>query len=220
METTPKDPATRSLAALLESVLDAENEKGILIRDLTEAVGRRSFGLLLAALALPSALPVPAPGYSTPFGIGIALIAWQMLTGRQTLWLPKKLQAMHLPFGLIKKMMRASKRLSSMTQHLIRPRWPWVYSRSGQIGIAIMILSMACLIILPIPLTNTFPAMIVFAVSISLSEEDGLLSIATLGIGLVAVGLYGSFFYLLFTQGSEVFENITHWIQDMFYFWT
>ena len=31
------------------------------------------FGIVLLLLAFPSALPVPAPGYSTPFGIMIFL---------------------------------------------------------------------------------------------------------------------------------------------------
>ena len=37
--------------------------------DILELAGERVFGFLFVILALPSALPVPAPGYSIPFGI-------------------------------------------------------------------------------------------------------------------------------------------------------
>ena len=36
--------------------------------DLLELAGKRVFGFLFVILSLPSALPVPAPGYSIPFG--------------------------------------------------------------------------------------------------------------------------------------------------------
>jgi len=55
-----------------------------------ERIGDRGFGVLLIILSLPSALPVPAPGYSTPFGILIAVLALQMIAGRTTPWLPER----------------------------------------------------------------------------------------------------------------------------------
>ena len=61
------------------------------ISEVARAVGEKGFGMLLVVLSLPSALPVPAPGYSTPFGLVMALIALQMVCGRRTVWLPYKI---------------------------------------------------------------------------------------------------------------------------------
>ncbi len=41
----------------------------VTLADILLLAKERIFGFLLVILSLPSALPVPAPGYSTPFGI-------------------------------------------------------------------------------------------------------------------------------------------------------
>ncbi len=64
-----------SLGKTLQELLKADDENGISISEVARAVGEKGFGLLLIVLSLPSALPVPAPGYSTPFGLVMALIA-------------------------------------------------------------------------------------------------------------------------------------------------
>ncbi len=197
-----------SLAKTLESVLSSHKGKGSLIGELTEAVREKGFGLLLIILSLPSALPIPAPGYSTPFGLAIAIIAIQMLAGCQTVWLPEKIKGMHIHTGLAEKAIRTASKFLLLIEHLIKPRQHWIVSRSGQAGLATIILIMACLMMLPIPLTNTFPAMVIFTIGVSLSEEDGLLAIAAFGFGIVAVALYSYVIYLVITQGPEAIESI------------
>lgn len=53
--------------------------------------GERVFGFLFVILSLPSALPVPAPGYSIPFGVLMLILAIQLIVGAKTPWLPKKM---------------------------------------------------------------------------------------------------------------------------------
>jgi hypothetical protein len=213
MQTAHTTPSHTSLADTLESTLASEHEHGPSIGEITEAVGEKGFGLLLVVLSLPSALPVPAPGYSTPFGIVIALIALQMLLGRPVVWLPARLKRIRLKPSLAKKMIGAATKFLRAVEHLIRPRQLWIRSRVGQSGLAIVIIIMACLMILPIPLTNTFPAMVIFLIGIGLSEDDGLLAIGAFISGCAAVVLYGYIIYLVLTQGPEAVEGIKDWIK-------
>jgi hypothetical protein len=213
MQKPPTDTAHTSLAETLESILASEHEDGPSIGEITDAVGEKGFGLLLIVLSLPSALPVPAPGYSTPFGIVIALIALQMLLGRHTVWLPTRLQRIRIKPSLANKMIGAASKFLRTIEHLIRPRQLWIRSRTGQSGLAMVILIMACLMMLPIPLTNTAPAMVIFLIGIGLSEEDGLLAIGAFAIGCAAVVLYGYIIYLVITQGPEAVEGIKDWIK-------
>jgi hypothetical protein len=213
MQTSANDTAHSSLAATLESTLASKHEQGPSIGEITDAVGEKGFGLLLIVLSLPSALPVPAPGYSTPFGIVIALIALQMLLGRQTVWLPARLQSIRIKPSLAKKMIGAASKFLRTIEHLIRPRQRWIRSRAGQSALAIVILIMACLMMLPIPLTNTMPAMVIFLIGIGLAEDDGLLAIGAFAIGCAAVVLYGFIIYLVVTQGPEAAEGIKDWIK-------
>lgn len=204
----------RPLGEALEELLRSEDERGPSIGEITEAVGEKGFGLILMVLSLPSALPVPAPGYSTPFGIVIALIALQMILGRQALWVPKRLKNVRIKPSLAWTMLGAASRFLKKIERWIRPRQRWIRSRPGQAALAAVILIMACLMMLPIPLTNTFPAMVIFLIGVGLSEEDGLLAIAAFGVGLLAVALYAGIIYLLLTQGHEAVDRIKDWIRS------
>ena len=89
----PTEDASQALplGETLQKLLNTDDSRGLSINEVTCAVGEKGFGLLLIVLSLPSALPIPAPGYSTPFGVVMALIALQMICGRKAIWLPKRL---------------------------------------------------------------------------------------------------------------------------------
>ncbi|MFU8847144.1 MAG: exopolysaccharide biosynthesis protein [Opitutales bacterium] len=212
MQTDQDQSKQIALGDALEALLRTGNERGPSIGESTEAVGEKGFGLILMVLALPSALPVPAPGYSTPFGIVIGLIALQMMLGRQALWIPEKLKAVRIKPNLAKRMLGAAVKFLKKIECFIRPRQHWIRSRPGQAGLATVIFIMACLMIFPIPLTNTLPAMVIFLIGVGLSEEDGLLALAAFALGLLAVALYAGIIYLFLTQGPEAIEGIKDWI--------
>jgi len=203
------------LGEALETLLWAEDSRGPSIGEITKTVGEKGFGLILMVLSLPSALPVPAPGYSTPFGIVIALIALQMILGREVLWLPKRFETVRIKPSLARTMLGAAAKFLKKIERFIRPRQRWIRSRSGQAGLAIVIFIMACLMMLPIPLTNTFPAMVIFLIGVGLSEEDGLLAISAFGVGCLAVLLYAGIIYLTLTQGPEAIEGLKDWIKSL-----
>jgi hypothetical protein len=59
--------------------------------DMAEFLGERSIGGLLLILALPMALPVPAPGISVLFGVPLIVISAQLALGYRRAWLPARL---------------------------------------------------------------------------------------------------------------------------------
>ena len=81
-----------SLKEILEHTLEISKNQSLKVSELFNHLGSKGFGVVLVFLSLPSALPVPAPGYSTPFGIAIALIAFQILIGRSVLETPKSIE--------------------------------------------------------------------------------------------------------------------------------
>ena len=220
MQTEPSENQHRSLADALEYCLKqpeaaTDSNPGPSIGELCQAVGEKGFGLLLVILSLPSALPLPAPGYSTPFGIALTLIAFQILAGRRSLWLPEKLNNLRIQPKLANKMVHAASRILRTVERWIQPRQRWIRSRTGQAAMATLILFMSALMILPIPLTNTLPAMVIFLIGVGLSEEDGLLAILAFAIGLVTVALYLGIIYLLITQGPEAIDALKDWIKQL-----
>ena len=179
-----------SLSQNLQDLLSGYSGQPIPLGDIFTRVGDKGFGILLIFLSLPSALPVPAPGYSTPFGILLAVLGLQMLVGRRTPWLPARVAQKQIPAKLGTKMLGAAVSFFDKIEHLIRPRMQWVSSRFGQAILGLLVIAMACLMILPIPLTNTAPAMVIFLIGVALAEDDGLFALLAAVAGLAAVALY------------------------------
>jgi hypothetical protein len=210
---TESNDGQASLAQVLQSALRHPEGEDQSIGNLTQEIGDKGFGILLIILSLPSALPVPAPGYSTPFGIAIMLIALQMLNGRHSLWLPQRIRKVKIPANLCKGMANAATKFLNASERWIKPRQRWIASRAGHAALASVVAIMAALMILPIPLTNTFPAMVIFLIGIGLAEEDGLLALLAFAIGVMAVLLYSYIVYLLITEGPEAVYQIKEWIK-------
>ena len=216
MQTNKEVTSHHSLADTLESVLAAQNVEGPSIEELTTAVGDKGFGVLLMLLSLPSALPIPAPGYSIPFGIAMAIIAAQILVGRDTVWLPARILRCRIHPKLAAKMVGAGAAFLRRIEKLIKPRWRWMHSKTGHSLLSIIILLMALFMMIPIPGTNTLPAMAIFVIGVSMAEEDGLVAVGAVLCSILAAAVSGSIVYLFYTRGPEAAEGVKHWIKGLF----
>jgi hypothetical protein len=204
-----------SLSTTLRELI-ARDESGadVSIANVFQRIGDRGFGLLLVILSLPSALPIPAAGYSTPFGILLAILGLQMVFGRKTPWLPAWAGKHKLSGGFVEKMIGLSAKFFRYIEVFIRPRMRWVGSRAGLPFMGALVIIMACLMILPIPLTNTFPAFVIFLIGVGLTEEDGLFCLCASALAVASVALYGYVIYLFVTFGVEGVERLKNLIKS------
>ncbi|MEN9229869.1 MAG: exopolysaccharide biosynthesis protein [Thermostichus sp. DG02_5_bins_236] len=151
-------------------------EERIRIEQILKLTGERSFGLFLVVLSLPSALPVPAPGYSTPFGFFILLLAVQLAAGRTTPWLPPQVLNKSIQLKQFQKLVQVAIPWLQRIEKISRPRWTSLCTtRLGQGVLGTLISLMGISMIIPIPGTNTLPAIGVFITAFGLMEEDGIL---------------------------------------------
>ena len=215
MQNDTSESSHLSLAETLEQTLAGDQEKGPSIGELTSAVGDKGFGLLLMILSLPSALPVPAPGYSIPFGVAMALIAVQIFIGREHLSLPKKVNSIRIPAKLASKMVGSGAKFLRKIETLIKPRQQWMHSQAGHATLAVVIFIMATFMMIPIPGTNTMPAMAIFIIGVSMAEEDGLIAIGAVLAAILAATISGIILYLAITQGPEAVETFKDWIKGL-----
>ncbi|MCD8482804.1 MAG: exopolysaccharide biosynthesis protein, partial [Verrucomicrobia bacterium] len=103
----------------------------------------------------------------------------------------------------------------SKVEWIIKPRLRWIGKRSGRVGMGFLVFCMAALMIVPIPLTNTLPAMVIFLIGVGLSEEDGLFAIFACALGVLAVLLYGALIYAFIAFGPEVIGHIKDWLRAL-----
>jgi hypothetical protein len=190
-----------TLSADLEGVINKKDGHHIHIGDFVSVAGDRAFGVVLILLSLPSALPIPAAGISTPLGIIMFLIALQMIFGRETLWIPKKMTKYRLTKKSATKMVHGLGWVLRQAEHIVKPRYYWIHTRAGHVYIGILVALLSIVMQMPIPLTNTLPAMMIFLLAVSLTEDDGLVAVLA-GLvascvillyiaGFVAIGFYG-----------------------------
>jgi hypothetical protein len=167
------------------------------LKEVLDLAGERTFGFLFVLLALPSALPVPAPGYSVPFGIVIFLLAVQLMIGRSRPWVPEGWKTHQFELATVQKIIGAGTPWLRRLEAIARPRLtPVCTSLPGRVVIGTAIALMAISMMLPIPLTNTMPAIGIFVTGFGLLDDDGAISLG--GLVLCLLGAILTTLILLF----------------------
>ncbi len=149
-------------------------------------LGAPAFMLLLA---LPFCLPVTLPGVSVPFGLAIAYLATRVFRGLPPR-LPQKIQSISIKHSIFANVVTFAERWWRRLEKAIRPRLPQVAEASWFPRVAaICIIVNGLLLCLPVPLpfTNTVPAVAIVLICLALIERDGV------------VAILGKFFTLLAT---------------------
>ena len=200
-------PDTR-LSQELVDFLQKLDGKDCTLGQLAELVGERGFGLLLLILALPAALPIPAPGYATPFGVLMVVLGAQMVRGRERPWIPEFFAKRVLSHRIVSFSIRNGRFPLRAVEILIRPRWSALsQNRAFLSGVGLTIIMMAAFMSLPIPLTNTAPSFVIFVLAAGILEEDGLMLLGGLLLAPIAAGIATAALYVAVTVGPEAVET-------------
>lgn len=188
---------------------EESRDKKVTLSDILTLAGERVFGFLFVILALPSALPIPAPGYSVPFGIAMLFLAIQLIIGRDRPWLPAKIMNGSMPLekvqGVVKKGIPWLQRIEALTQ----PRFSSICtSLPGRVvlGSAIALMSISMMIV--IPGTNTLPAIGIFVTGFGLVEDDGAISLLGLIICALGAAVSTSILIAVVWGGSSLIDVI------------
>ncbi len=173
---------------------EEERTEKVTLANIFALAGERIFGFLFVILALPSALPIPAPGYSIPFGILMLLLAMQMIFGAKRPWLPRRMLTGSIKLTKAQSVVKAGIPWLQKIEAVTHPRLSYICtSLLGKILIGMTICLMSISMMIPIPGTNTIPAMGIFITAFGLQEEDGLISLAGLLVccigGAISVGI-------------------------------
>lgn len=177
---------------------------------LFEATKGRGYNLLLLLITLPFVTPIPLPGVSIPFGVGVALLGARMALGQKP-WLPDRLLRRELPAGFLGKVLGVASRVVRLLEFFLRPRLSFVRNHEVFTRIAggLITLSGVFLILpLPLPFSNSLPAWTVIFLSAGALGRDGLFFIA----GCVSFAVSLAFFTLVAVGGMDVLEKLRRFL--------
>lgn len=192
---------------------DEERPAKVTLAEILELAGERTFGFLFVMLALPSALPIPAPGYSVPFGILLFLLAVQLVAGSTTPWFPEGFRKRSVELSQVQGVLKAGLPWLRRIEAISRPRLTYVCtSMPGRMVIGVAIALMSISMMVPIPLTNTLPAIGIFVTGFGLLDDDGAISLAGLTLCVLGAILTSSVLLFGYTAVRSVINVMKGWV--------
>jgi hypothetical protein len=189
MFSCPRAAEDRLSDLLMRQAATVTSER-VTLGDMAAFLGDRSIGGLLLVLALPMALPVPAPGIFVIFGVPLTVISAQLALGYRRAWLPALLAQRSISrtafSAIIDRMLPTLRRL----ERIVRPRAGWLAGTWTKVPVGIICLVLAIIITLPVPLGHVVPGTAISVLALGLIERDGVaiaLGILTAAFGLAVV---------------------------------
>ena len=161
----------------------------VTFREILLRLRHRALGFALLIFALPCCLPMP-PGIPTICGIAIVIIALNLITARQRLWLPNAIARKSIARA---DLQRTADRVAPYLERLERickPRLPIVTDTVGKILIGLVIFVLGFIMILPIPfLGNMPPGFAASVIAIGMTERDGLIVLIGTLVSAIAIAV-------------------------------
>lgn len=192
---------------------EEERQPKVKLADILGLAGERLFGFLFVLLALPSALPVPAPGYSIPFGLAMFILAVQLGVGAKTPWLPQRLLNYEMDLKQVQTIVKAGIPWLKRIEAIARPRLTYICtSIPGRIFMGTALALMSISMMIPIPGTNTLPAIGIWVTGFGLTEDDGAISLGGLVLCVMGAILSASIIVAIWFGGSSLLDLIKTWL--------
>jgi hypothetical protein len=159
----------------IKSLLQRLSEKSLTLGDILAETSERGFSLVIALLVLPFLFPMP-PGLAGPFGAACLLLSVQMILGRRSPWLPKRIANYKFPRSFAQFLLQNLGRLTKVLQKIARPRLAKIAHNPLTWRINGFCISwLTLLLMLPIPFTNPIPTVGILLLAVATIESDGLL---------------------------------------------
>jgi len=170
---------------VLETLLDQAPADFFTFGWLISALHQRSFGIVMLLLGLLATAPI---GSTVP-GLVLAVVAVQMIAGRRDLAFPHFITARRLPTRYLFLLGARSIPVLRYLENAIHPRWPTTFEAAKRfVGIFVLLLT-AILLLIPVPLSNIAPAIVIALIALAYIEEDGLLICFAFLAAVVLIGV-------------------------------
>jgi hypothetical protein len=206
-------------SVVLQELHDAAPADQFTLGWLMDRLQKQSFGLIMLLLAIVAI----APGISVLGGLLLLIPAFQMIAGRSAPIFPRWIADRPLPTKHLGPVVQRAISALKYLEKVVRPRCPTPPELTKRVvGIFVVLLS-ARLLLMPIPLSNILPAVLIALISLGYLEQDGVLlaisllaAIVVLAIdvglawdllhGVKPMRLHGGFTYLSAPLGREAVD--------------
>jgi len=204
MATQQGDPQTQQkISDALQGWLEGDSDKTL--GSLVEVFGEKSFAVLFVLLLGVPALPLPTGGATHVFEIIAALLALQLIVGRDQIWLPQKWCKLELAGPKQQRFITGLMKLIRRLERFSRPRLRFLFqTRVSNSVYGLLVLGGTAGAFFAPPFTglDTLPALGVVLLSLGVLLED----VIVVAVGLV-VGAAGVLLEII--VGSAVVHGVS-----------
>jgi len=182
----PPDAPEEPASAVLERAL----EEGTTLHGLVRAFEEKGFAVAFVVLLGVPALPLPTGGATHVFEAMAALLALELIAGRETLWLPRRWREVRIGGGDRERFVRGLLRLVRGAERVSKPRLRWLFRlrlASVAYGLFVIAGSAAAFFAPPFTGLDTLPALGVVLVSLGVLLDDVAFAIG--GTVVTAAGI-------------------------------
>ena len=204
----PRKPREAGTRAILDALLDGDQQQTLSFSDLLGGLGRRAFGMLLFVAVLPAFIPIPIGGALS--GPLIVMIAAQLLVGLRRPWLPAFIARRGPKRQALARFERIVDPWLGRLEHLVRPRLTVLLDhRLASAFTGLLLLLLGLLLSLPIPFTNYLLGALIVLFALALLERDGALMLVVWGLGLATLVTTGAL-------SGGLISALSPWIDRIF----
>ena len=199
-----------AISAVVERLEKMQEQQGLSIAQLVQALEGKGHAAIMAILALPFCFPIQVPGLSTPFGI-VLIFSGLRIAFAQAPWLPRWLLVREIPEKTAHGLLEGLRKLASVAEKILHPRLTFLCRNSWLHrchGLLVAFLAILLALPLPIPFSNLLAAVPILLISLALLEEDGAFLIA----GYIAAVPCTAFFATLFLWGPKAVMGCWNWL--------
>ena len=179
--------------------------------EVVEAFGDRGIGALILVLSLMALFPWP-PGGKAVFAAPIILLAVELATQRNEVWLPKWLLKASLNRSAYRKATSRLIRPIRFVENLTRPRLTVFTGPLSEMFIGVICVILAAIMALPIPFGDMLPGLALIFFALGIMQKDG----AAVLLGVAGTAVTGGYLVLIWATVVEVAQHIAGWAASLF----
>lgn len=203
-EQQTKDP--HSIGDVVEGLEElADSEQDVRIADVLDKFGSRSFAPVMLVFALLEISPIGViPGMPSFLALCVALVAVQLLFGRDHIWVPKWISDRSVG---AKKLHKATDKLENPADRLdgIAKKRLEILTRGPALQVAGGFIILLCLLVPPLevlPWASAGPMLAISVICLAVLVRDGLAMLVAYTVAAAALGGLGYWYFTSDASGS------------------
>ena len=176
----------RRMSELLRSLASTWPAERLSLGDLEEALGDRSFGVLLLILSIPALVP----GVASIAAIPLVLLGAQLCLGHDTPWMPGFIRRRSMATRDFARVVRRVVPFIERVERFLRPRPSVMMAPMGERAIGALCALLAVVLPVPLPGGNAIVVLPIMVLALGLIARDGRVALGGFFAGVVCAALF------------------------------